>query len=154
MAFDDVGNLYVANAGNGTVSKVPKAGGTPSTIASGFQNPTGLACDPAGNLYVTNYGDNTVDEVSPAGVVSTLASGFDLPASLALVAGRMYVTDTGSNTMSQVTQTLAVPFALGGTAASGIVFKGVAAGSLTFGSGRPPSTSPARSSPTPAPAKR
>jgi hypothetical protein len=38
--------------------------------------------------------------------------------------------------MSQVTQTLAVPFALGGTAAAGAAYTGLTAGVLTFGIGQ------------------
>ena len=44
LAFDAAGNLYVANAGNDTVSKVTPAG-TVSTFASGFNDPDGLAFD-------------------------------------------------------------------------------------------------------------
>ncbi len=135
LAFGPDGNLYVANLVDGTVSKVSSSGGTPSTFASGFNNPIGLAFDSVGNLYVADSENNTVDEVTPTGVVSILASGFDLPAELALVAGRMYVTDSGNNTMSQVSG-LAVRFALGGSAASGVAYSGVTASSLTFGIGQ------------------
>ena len=82
LAFDSAGNLYVANAGNDTVSKVTPAG-VVSTFASGFDGPDGLAFDSAGNLYVANLGSNTVSEVTPAGVVSTFASGFNSPDGLA-----------------------------------------------------------------------
>ena len=46
LAFDPAGNLYVANTGNGTVSKVTPAG-VVSTFASGFLQPFGLAFDAA-----------------------------------------------------------------------------------------------------------
>ena len=59
------------------MSKVSSAGGKPSTFASGFNNPYGLAFDSAGNLYVADSENNTVDEVTPSGVVSTFASGFN-----------------------------------------------------------------------------
>ena len=71
LAFDAAGNLYVANAGDDTVSKVTPAG-VVSTFASGFDDPVGLAFDAAGNLYVANAGDNTVSKVTPAGTVSHL----------------------------------------------------------------------------------
>ena len=51
-------------------------------------------------------------------------------------AGSLYVANDGDNTMSQVTETLAVPFALGGTAASGVAYSGVTAGLLAFGIGQ------------------
>jgi sugar lactone lactonase YvrE len=135
LAFDAAGDLYVANAGNGTVSEVPAGKRVPQPFVSGFNNPLGLAFDSAGNLYVANYGDNTVDDVSPAGVISLFASGFGLPAGLALVAGRMVVTNLRNNTMSQVT-TVAVPFALGGTAPAGVAYSGLTGGVLTFGIGQ------------------
>ena len=85
LAFDAAGNLFVANASDGTVSKVTP-GGTVSTFASGFTDPMALACDAAGNLYVANNIFNgrdknlsTISEVTPAGVVSTFATGSPNP---------------------------------------------------------------------------
>src|SRR5262249_35142036 len=70
LAFDTVGNLYVANYDSGTVTKVTPAG-TVSTFASGLGRPDGgLAFDTAGNLYVSDFGNNLVRKVTPAGVVS------------------------------------------------------------------------------------
>ena len=103
LAFDAAGNLYVANAGTGTVDKVTPAG-VVSTFASGFNDPFGLAFDAAGNLYVANFGVDTVSEVTPAGVVSTFASGFNEPVGLAFdAAGNLYVANFGVGTVSEVT---------------------------------------------------
>ena len=135
------------------MSEVTPAGAV-STFASGFNVPDGLAFDSAGNLYVANYGNNTVSEVTPAGVVSTFASGFNEPVGLAFDAGNLYVANSGSNTVSEVSETVTVPFTLGGTAVSGTAFSGVTASPLTFGIGQTTQTSPARSSPTLAPARR
>ena len=61
--------------------------------------PDGLAFDAAGNLYVANSGNTTVlkktvSEVTPAGVVSTFATGFDEPDGLAFdAAGNLYVVE-------------------------------------------------------------
>jgi hypothetical protein len=134
LAFDSAGNLYVANLVDGLVSKVPQAGGSRVDF-KGFNNPIGLAFDSTGNLYVADSENNTVDAVTPKGVVSIFATGFDLPTGLALVAGRMYVDDDGNSTMSQVAG-LTVPFALGGTAASGVAYSGPTAGVLTFAIGQ------------------
>jgi hypothetical protein len=113
--------------------------GVVSTFASGFNDPNGLAFDAAGNLYVSNDGtgnNSTVSEVTPAGVVSTFASGFNGPYGLAVDAGDLYVTNSNSNTISEVSQTVTVPFALGGSAVSGVAFSGVTASPLTFGIGQ------------------
>ena len=70
------------------------------------------------------------------GVVSTFAFGFNNPAGLAFHGGNLYVTDTGDNTLSDVTQTVAVPFTLGGTADAGVAFSGATASLLSFGIGQ------------------
>ena len=74
LALDSAGNLYVANDGNGTVSKVTPEG-VVSTFASGFQDPAGLAVDSAGNLYVANFYASAINKVTPAGKISTFATG-------------------------------------------------------------------------------
>jgi hypothetical protein len=77
-----------------------------------------------------------VSEVTPAGVVSNFASGFSDPSALAFHAGNLYVANGGDNTVSQVSESVTVPFALGGTAVSGTVYSGVSASPLVFGIGR------------------
>ncbi len=133
LAFQ-AGNLYVANADSDTISKVTTAG-VVSTFASGLGGPVGLAFDSTGNLYVSED-DGTVSEVTPAGIVSTFAFGFNQPAGLAFYAGNLYVTDTANNTLSDLTQTVAVPFTLGGTADVGVAFSGVTSGLLSFAIGQ------------------
>ena len=54
LAFDAAGNLYVANYGNNTISKVTPAGAVSTFVSSGLDDPDGLAFDAAGNLYVAN----------------------------------------------------------------------------------------------------
>ena len=45
-----------------------------------------------------------MSEVTPAGVVSTFATGFNIPVGLAFdAAGNLYVANTGDNTVSKVT---------------------------------------------------
>ena len=70
LAFDAGGNLYVANEGNNTISKVTPAGVVSPFVSSGLDEPTGLAFDAGGNLYVANEGNNTISKVTPARVVS------------------------------------------------------------------------------------
>ena len=47
--------------------------------ALGFNGPDALAFDASGNLYVANDNDNTVERVTPAGLISTFASGLQRP---------------------------------------------------------------------------
>jgi hypothetical protein len=58
-----------------TLSSPPAGMPTISTFVPGINDPYGLAFDAAGDLYVANYLGNSVKKVTPAGVVSTFASG-------------------------------------------------------------------------------
>jgi hypothetical protein len=78
-----------------------------------------------------------VSEVTPAAVVSIFASGFNVPESLAFdAAGNLYVVNDGNNTVSKVSESVTMPFTVGGTAVNGVDYSGVTASSLTFGIGQ------------------
>ena len=116
VAVDSSGNIYVADTGNKTIRQITSAG-VVSAIAglagvSGtndgagsyarFVYPTGSAVDGAGNLYVTDA--TTVRMITPAGVVSTIAGGFNDPLGVAVdSATNLYVGDTGSGTIRKIT---------------------------------------------------
>ena len=61
IAFDSSDNLYVANAGNSTISKYDSSGvyQIAGSISSHLTHPMGLAFDQSGNLYNTNRVNNT-----------------------------------------------------------------------------------------------
>ena len=104
LAFDAAGNLYVANAAGGTISKVTPTGAVSTFVASGLNSPRGLAFDAAGNLYVANAAGGTISKVTSAGAVSTFASGLGEPLGLAFdAAGNLYVADLANNTVKEVT---------------------------------------------------
>ena len=113
------------------MNEVTPAGVVINTF-SGFDYPVGLAFDSAGNLYVTNSDNDTVSEVTPAGVVSSFASGLNRPIGLAFAAGNLYVANYGDNTVKKISETVTVPFSLGGTAVAGTAYNGVTASPLTF----------------------
>jgi len=101
LAFDDSGDLYVANI-SGIVSKVTPAGAN-TQFAHGFNDPTALAVDSAGNVYVANNHDNTVSVVSPEGTTISFISGFDDPVGLAFDSNdNLYVANGGNGTVSEV----------------------------------------------------
>src|SRR5207245_246925 len=93
--------------------------------------------DAAGNLYVADDGTTTVSVVTPAGVVSTFASGFaSFPEYLAFdAAGNLYAS-VDDNTVSKVSGAVSVPFTLGGTAVSGTDYSGVSASPLNIEPGQ------------------
>ncbi len=113
LAVDSAGNLYVADAKNGTIRIVSPAGvvttlaglggpdgekGNPLS-ADGTGNAArfngvlgaaemGIAIDGSGVVYVADGGNCTIRRISPAGVVTTIAG---------LAGGYGYVDDTGAN---------------------------------------------------------
>ena len=88
LAFDAVGNLYIADFSNIRIRMV-NAGGIISTIAgngtAGFtgdggqaalaelNQPDGVACDAAGNIYIANAGNNRVRMINTLGIITTVA---------------------------------------------------------------------------------
>ena len=94
LAFDSVGNLYVADYGNKTVRVI-----TPNSVVStfagtarveaicqdgtgasaSFAGPAYLAFDANGNLLVTDAGAELIRRITPAGVVTTCAGSPGTP---------------------------------------------------------------------------
>ncbi|MCP4124827.1 MAG: hypothetical protein GY751_24055 [Bacteroidetes bacterium] len=85
IAFDEMGNLLLADYGNNVIRKITSAG-VVSTVAgtkgefdivdgSGstarFQKPLGLAFDNDGVLYISDYTGSNIRKMTPAGVVTT-----------------------------------------------------------------------------------
>ncbi len=116
LTIDAQGNIYIADAQNGSVRVVNPKGvittfvSLPSYYGSDFPPaPTELAFDSAGNLYVSDEDQDLVLQVTPAMVVSIFAGGGDFfpgdgyPATQASFepfgivldpAGNLYIDDT------------------------------------------------------------
>jgi sugar lactone lactonase YvrE len=73
LAFDSLGNLYLAYPDRNSILKFTP-NGKQTTFASGVGHPFRLAFDGVGNLFVTDVATNSILEISPSGVVSTLAT--------------------------------------------------------------------------------
>src|SRR5206468_2845144 len=90
MAFDDKGNLFVADRDSGSILKFT-SDGKRSTFASRLA-PENLAFDRSGNLFVTHtpskdtraevQGSDSILKFTPDGKRSTLVSGLGHPGSL------------------------------------------------------------------------
>jgi uncharacterized protein (TIGR03437 family) len=74
LALDAMGNLYIADAKNGSVRMVNQQG-VISTFAGGGSNPRELAFDSAGNLYVSNEASSLVFKLTPQKTASVFAGG-------------------------------------------------------------------------------
>jgi len=105
VAIDPSGNIYVANTGNGTISKYNSAGILQGTFGTGLTNPMAITFDAAGNAYVLDVGANggtgRVYEFNSAGVLqrtlnptgANLGNGFGIAYNASN--GNLYVTNGG-----------------------------------------------------------
>ena len=73
LAFDDAGNLFVAENGANRIARITP-GGALSVFATGITEPWGVAFDAFGNLLVASLLDSMVYKVSPQGQVSSFIS--------------------------------------------------------------------------------
>jgi len=118
VAFDQAGNMYVADGGNNAIKMIPAGGGAAVVLGSGFSNPSGVAVDAAGNIYVSDTNHNLVKEILAAGGIATLGSGFVTPYGIAVdAAGDVFVADYGNNAVKEIKVGNPTPLTLG----SGIV---------------------------------
>lgn len=90
---------YVSTvAGNGDSGEVDGTG-----AAARFYVPGGMTSDAEGNFYVADQGGRTVRKVTPAGVVTTIASGLGQPGDVAIGPdGNLYVADGGANKILRI----------------------------------------------------
>jgi len=126
-------HAYWVNLGSGTIMRWPKAGGSPTAIATGqalgiYLQPAMIAVD-ATDVYWTNRGDGTIAKVPLAGgTVTTLATGQVEPAGLALDGTHVYWANHGNTgSVARVAKgggTTEVIASNAGTQTSGITVRG------------------------------
>lgn len=150
VAYDGLGNAFVADANSSTIRKVTPEGAV-STLAglagvqgdedgtggsARFRRPAGLAVDAAGNVFVTDETSHTIRKVTPDRVVTTIAgqalspgsddgigngARFHAPAGIAVdAAGILYVADRRNHTLRRVTPEGVVTTLAGQAGSSGI----------------------------------
>ena len=133
LAFDALGQLYVADAGNHAIRRLSVSGASTTVAGSSgtfgtvdgtgtsarFNTPGAVAIDAAGNIYVADTDNHAIRLITSAGVVSTLAglSGslgsadgtgrlarFNRPSGLVVLpSGELLVADSGNHVLRLVT---------------------------------------------------
>lgn len=104
---DASGNVWVANTGASTVTKLTPSGVATSTTVS--SPPNALALDPSGNAWVaagSSSGNSALIEVSSAGSVATTCTGngLNVPTDISLDSSNdLWLTNSGNNTLSAFT---------------------------------------------------
>ena len=109
--IDSSGKVWVANAGNNTVTVLAQTGapvsGSPFT-GNGLNGPAAIAIDASGNAWVANKGGTTVSAfTSSGGVFSgspfTGSGNLSAPASLAFdAAGYLWVANSTGNSVTEL----------------------------------------------------
>ena len=132
LAVDGIGNIYIADRGNGRIRKVDTTGiittiaGGGGTLGDGgaaisaqLSNPTGVCVDGAGNIYIADNGNDRIRKVNTLGTISTFAgngsggySGDGLAAASARISnpndvkfdgsGNLYISDNGNSRIRKV----------------------------------------------------
>jgi sugar lactone lactonase YvrE len=105
MAFDNLGNLYVADRDRNNVIKILPNGLPVAAYTTDIrQGCWAVACDKMGNLYVANGGTPTIQKFTPGGVGSLFANTSFYPSGLAFdAAGNLYASSFAENTITRFT---------------------------------------------------
>ncbi|HSP66377.1 MAG TPA: hypothetical protein VLN48_01540 [Bryobacteraceae bacterium] len=129
LAFDNRGNLYIADLGNARVRKVNPDGRITTVAGAPLVSPRNLAADNAGNLYISDFDGHAVYRIGADGVLDPLVrSGLRYPTALALDrSGVLYIADSGDHVIRKYEGGLLTSIAAAGTP-TGLAFD--AAGAL------------------------
>lgn len=102
LAFDATGTVWVANFGDGTVTRLSREGARLGVYPAG-PKPRKLAVGADGHLWVANWGANTVTRLSPEGRFVGRYPVGELPNSLAVDGtGHVWVGNMGSHTVMRL----------------------------------------------------
>lgn len=122
VAVDSVGNVFIADYGNGTVRMVSAATGIITTIAGygvngfgnvpvdgvpGFQDllgqPYAVTVDESGNVYFADVGTSSIREVGGRdGIIHTIVSNVSTASLTTDPAGNLYYSDYRNNEIDKV----------------------------------------------------
>lgn len=99
IALDAKGNIYYSEGGQGSVIRMPIAGGPKATVLSGISGINAIAVDSGGDVFVTSSAlDHVVEFQASSGETLSLGYGLAAPKSVSVMAqGTVVVADTGNN---------------------------------------------------------
>ena len=103
IAMDAAGNVYTANGGSNTVSKITPEG-ISIILGTTGNDPKGIAIDAAGNIYTANTNSDTVSKITPDGSSTIFGATGSNPLAIAIdAAGNVYTANKNSDTVSKIT---------------------------------------------------
>jgi len=103
LAVDAAGDVYVTDAGAGTIDVIPANRGQWTTLVSGLGAPANICIDGGGNLYFSDNNTNTIREI-PAGSTTpvVIASGLGSITALAIDGtGKLYAADNTNSIIDE-----------------------------------------------------
>ncbi len=105
LAFDSLGNLYVANESNNTVRRFDRSGADLGVFAAaGLRTPVSIAFDSQGNLYVSNALPGIIRKFGPSGTSLGIFAIIDSSALLGIAFdrnGNLYAANASDNTIHE-----------------------------------------------------
>ena len=110
LAVNSMGDVFVANQGNNSVTEYSSTGQLLMTLSTGISQPNSLALDSKGDVFVANFNNNTVTEFSASGVLlQTLSTGISYAVSVATDQyGDVFVANAGNNTIQEFSASAAL----------------------------------------------
>ena len=101
LAFDRLGNLFVAEGSANRILKITPAG-TKTVFASGLNTPRSLVFDRAGNLFSSDLNGNAIYKFTPDGSRTTFAAGLNGPSDLTFnSSGELFESDVRGGTINK-----------------------------------------------------
>jgi len=109
VVIDSAANLYTANKGSNTVTRIPAIGSAQVSWAStgAGTGPIALAFDSKGNLFTANSSSNSVSKITIAGPFAASTDVFGTtgtnPQDIGVdAAGNVYTANQGSNSVTRI----------------------------------------------------
>ena len=104
IAIDSLGNVYTANSGANTVTKILTDGTTAQFGGTTGSFPIGIAIDSSGNVYTANYLANTVTKILPSGTTAQFGGSTGAsPSGIAIDSlGNVYTANYNASTVTKI----------------------------------------------------